>query len=84
MLKEEFTIKAGEMNIIDNKAKANPDKGELKFYLSEGLLFFEWKNITKNTTKEPLVITPGDWIWKKIGTSKGRVYMLQNTLYPDE
>ena len=84
MLKEEFTIKAGEMNIIDNKAKANPDKGELKFYLSEGLLFFEWKNITKNTTKEPLVITPGDWIWKKIGTSKGRVYMLQNTLYPEE
>ena len=84
MLKEEFTIKAGEMNIIDNKAKANPDKGELKFYLSEGLLFFEWKNITKNTIKEPLVITPGDWIWKKIGTSKGRVYMLQNTLYPDE
>ena len=72
------------MNIIDNKAKSNPDKGELKFYLSEGLLFFEWKNLTKNTTKEPLVITPGDWIWKKIGTSKGRVYMLQNTLYPDE
>ena len=84
MLKEEFTIKAGEMNIIDNKAKANPDKGEIRFYLNEGLLFFEWKNLTKNITKEPLVITPGDWIWKKIGTSKGRVYMLQNTLYPDE
>ena len=84
MLKEEFTIKAGEMNIIDNKAKANPDKGELKFYLSEGLLFFEWKNITKKKTKESLIITPSDWIWKKIGTSKGRVYMLQNTLYPDE
>ncbi len=84
MLKEEFTIKAGEMNIIDNKAKANPDKGEIKFYLNQGLLFFEWKNLTKNTTKEPLVITPGDWIWKKIGTTKGRVYMLQNTLYPDE
>ncbi len=84
MLKEEFTIKAGEMNIIDNKAKANPDKGELKFYLSEGLLFFEWKNISKNTTKEPLVITPGDWIWKKIGTSKGRVYMLQSTTYEEE
>ena len=84
MLKEEFTIKAGEMNIIDNKAKANPDKGEIRFYLNEGLLFFEWKNLTKNITKEPLVITPGDWIWKKIGTSKGRVYMLQNTLYPEE
>ena len=84
MLKEEFKINVGEMNIIDKKAKANPDKGEIRFYLNEGLLFFEWKNLTKNITKEPLVITPGDWIWKKIGTSKGRVYMLQNTLYPDE
>ena len=84
MLKEEFKINVGEMNIIDKKAKANPDKGEIRFYLNEGLLFFEWKNLTKNITKEPLVITPGDWIWKKIGTSKGRVYMLQNTLYPEE
>ena len=84
MLNNEFSIKAGEMKIEDNKAKANPDKGEIKFFFKEGLLFFQWKNITKNIEKEPLVITPGEWIWKKIGTSKGRVYMLQGTTYEEE
>lgn len=82
--RKEFAIQAGEMIIENNKAKANPDKGEIKFYLNpEGLLCFEWKNLIKNTTSEPIAILPGDWVWKKIGSQKGRVYVLENIMYPE-
>lgn len=82
--RKEFVVQAGEMVLENNKAKANPDKGEIKFFLnSEGLLCFEWKNLTKNQTSEPIAILPGDWAWKKIGSQKGRVYLLENIMYPE-
>ena len=80
-----FTFLAGEMQIVDKKAKANPDKGEMCFYVNEdGILCLVWKNLEKGTQREPLAIVGGDWVWKKIGSQKGRVYALVNTSYPEE
>ena len=80
-----FTFLAGEMQIVDKKAKANPDKGEICFYVNEdGILCLIWKNLDKGTQREPLAIVGGDWVWKKIGSQKGRVYALVNTSYPEE
>ena len=82
--RNEFSIDAGKMDIIEGKAKANLDKGQLKFFINEGKLTMQWKNITKNIFTEPIIINPGDWSWKKIGTSKGRVYMMQNNSNPEK
>ena len=82
---KDFTFDCGEMVIVDGKAKANPDKGSIRFYTNDdGIVLMEWKNKTKGTTKEPLAIVAGDWTWKKIGSQKGRVFMLQNTSFTDE
>lgn len=81
----QFSFLAGEMQIVDKKAKANPDKGEICFYVNEeGILCLIWKNLTKCTQREPIAIIGGDWVWKKIGSQKGRVYALVNTCYPEE
>ena len=83
---KEFKFNAGEMKIIDGKAKANTDKGEIRiFYNPElELTCFEWKNLTKNTVTEPIMLTPGDWKWEKISSQKGLVYVLQNVHYKEE
>ena len=82
---KDFTFDCGEMVIVDGKAKANPDKGTMRFYPNDdGIVLMEWMNKTKGTTKEPLAIVAGDWTWKKIGSQKGRVFMLQNTSFTDE
>jgi hypothetical protein len=82
---KEFTFQAGEMLIENGKAKANPDSGIIRFYIGrDQMLFFEWKNITKNLSSEPLVILGGEWVWKKIQTQKGRLFMLQSVSYPEE
>ena len=82
---KEFTFECGEMIIKDKKAQANPDKGEITFYTNpEGLLCMRWKNKTQNKLNEPLVICPGDFVWKKIPSQKGRVYLLQHSMYNDD
>ena len=82
---KEFTFECGEMIIKDKKAQANPDKGEITFYTNpEGLLCMRWKNKTQNKLNEPLVICPGDFVWKKIPSQKGRVYLLQHSIYNDD
>ena len=55
--KKEFKFNAGEMKIIDGKAKANLDKGEIRIYFNPEieLTCFEWKNLTKNTITEPIM-----------------------------
>jgi hypothetical protein len=81
---KEYKIQAGEMPIVAGKVKPNSDKGEIRIYINDGLLNFEWKNIDKNITYEPLVIFGGEWEWVKLNTQKGRVYKLQNKSFPDE
>jgi hypothetical protein len=83
---KEFKFNAGEMKIIEGKAKANLDKGEIRIYFNPEieLTCFEWKNLTKNTITEPIMLTPGDWKWEKIPSKKGLIYSLQNTHYNDE
>jgi hypothetical protein len=83
---KEFKFNAGEMKINEGKAKANLDKGEIRIYFNPEieLTCFEWKNITKNTTTEPIMLTPGDWKWEKIPSKKGLIYSLQNTHYKEE
>ena len=81
---KEFKIQCGEMPIVSGKVKPNSDKGELRFYTNEGLLFFEWRNLDKNYSNEPLVIFGNEWEWVKHQTAKGRVYRLQNKNFPDD
>jgi hypothetical protein len=81
---KEFRLLVGEMIVEDGKAKPNPDKGELRFTTREGMLFFEWRNLDKKIDREPLIIFPGEWDWIRLGSQKGRVFMLQNTTFPED
>ena len=82
----EYYFAAGEMTIKEKKVHANPDRGVLRFYMDKvtQLLSMKWENITKNTSNEEIIITAGDWILKKISTSKGCPFYIQNTSYPDD
>ena len=82
----EYYFAAGEMTIKEKKVHANPDRGELRFYMDKvtQLLSMKWENITKNTSNEEIIITAGDWLFKKISTSKGCPFYIQNTSYPDD
>ena len=44
----------------------------------------KWENTDKKTSNEEIIITPGDWIYKKVSTSKGSPFFIQNTSYPDD
>lgn len=82
---KEYKIRAGEMQVVGEKVKPNPDKGEIRFFINrEELLNFEWRNLDKKSSIEPLVIFEGEWEWKKISTGKGRVYVLQNKTFIDD
>ena len=74
------------MTIKEKKVHANPDRGVLRFYMDKvtQLLSMKWENITKNTSNEEIIITAGDWLFKKISTSKGCPFYIQNTSYPDD
>ena len=82
----EYYFAAGEMTIKEKKVHANPDRGVLRFYINKEtqLLSMKWENITKNTSNEEIIITAGDWTLKKLSTSKGCPFYIQNTSYPDD
>ena len=82
----EFYFAAGEMTIKEKKVHANPDRGVLRFYMNKEtqLLSMKWENITKKTSNEEIIITAGDWTLKKLSTSKGCPFYIQNTAYPDD
>jgi hypothetical protein len=81
---KEYKILAGEMPSISGKVKPNSDKGEIRFSVNDGLLNFEWRNLDKNISTEPLVIFEGEWEWAKVQTQKGRVYKLQSKTFLEE
>lgn len=79
----QFSFLCGEMKIENGKAKPNPDRGELVFFVNpDGLLCMQWKNLDKGTENEVVAILSEDWIWKKVPTAKGRVVMFQNVSDP--
>ena len=85
-LKNEFYFPAGEMVIKDKKVHANPDKGVLRFFISNEtqLLSLKWENLDKKTSKDEIVITPGDYMYKKVSTKKGTPFFIVNSSYPDD
>lgn len=84
--KGEFTFAAGEMTIVDKKVHANTDKGELRFFTNPEtcLLSLEWKNLTKNTNRDIIIITPGEWVYKTVSVKKGSPFFFQGVTYPEE
>ena len=85
-MSKDFYFSAGEMTIKDKKVQANKDHGVLRFYMNSEtqLLSMKWENLDKKASNEEIIITPGDWIYKKISTSKGCPFCIQNTSYPDD
>ncbi|MCQ2819856.1 MAG: hypothetical protein MJ252_21535 [archaeon] len=80
-----FSFRAGKMPITNGKAIPSKDNGLITIYPNpEGFLMFQWKNIDTNVSDEPLVILPGDWIWKKINSPKGIIYMMKSNTYEDQ
>jgi len=77
-------IAAGEMPIVSGKVKPNSDKGEIRIFIRDELLQFEWTNLDKNISTDPIVIFQAEWDWVKVQTQKGRVYKLQNKCFPEE
>ena len=73
-----FSFKCGEMNVENGKVKPNSAQGYIKIYLNpDNLLVWEWYNASdESQSSEPFVIFPNDCEWKRIKTSKGRVYQL--------
>jgi hypothetical protein len=82
----EFYFAAGEMTVKDKKVTANPDRGVLRFYLNKEttLLSLKWENLAKKTSNDEIVITPGDYTFKKVSTKKGSPFFIQNVTYPDD
>lgn len=83
---DEFIVKAGQMTVKDKNVHASKDKGILRFYINSEttLLTFEWKNLNNNQISEPIVITAGDWCYKKVQTKKGSPFYFENVSYPDD
>jgi hypothetical protein len=79
-----FKIAAGEMPVVSGKVKPNSDKGEIRIFIRDELLQFEWTNLDKNISSDPIVVFQGEWDWVRVQTQKGRVYKLQNKCFPEE
>ena len=81
-----FYFPAGEMIIKDKKVHANPDRGVLRFFISNEtqLLSLKWENIEKKTSQDEIIITPGDYTFKKVSTKKGSPFFIVNSSYPDD
>ena len=64
----EFYFPAGEMIVKDKKVHANPDRGVLRFFISNEtqLLTLKWENLDKKTSQDEIIITPGDYNFKKV------------------
>ena len=82
----EFYFPAGEMIVKDKKVTANPDRGVLRFFISNEtqLLTLKWENLDKKTSQDDIIITPGDYNFKKISTKKGSPFFIVNASYPDD
>ena len=85
-MSKEYYFPAGEMTIKEKKVHANPERGVLRFYLNKDtqLLSMKWENLEKKTSNEEIIITEGDWEYKKLSTQKGCPFYIQNTSYPDD
>ena len=85
-MQSEFCFQAGEMTVKDKKVHANPDRGALRFYINNetSLLSMKWENIDKKTSSEEIIITAGDWVFKKVSTKKGSPFFIQSSAYPEE
>ena len=85
-MSNEYYFAAGEMTIKEKKVHANPDRGVLRFYISKEtqLLSMKWENLEKKLSNEEIIITPGDYLYKKLSTQKGCPFFIQNTSYPDD
>ena len=83
---EGFFFPAGEMIIKDKKVTANPDRGVLRFFTNKEtqLLSLKWENIAKKTSNDEIIITPGEYIFKKVSTKKGSPFFIVNSEYPDD
>ena len=83
---EGFFFPAGEMIIKENKVIANPDRGVLRFFINKEtqLLSLKWENIAKKTSNDEIIITPGEYTFKKVSTKKGSPFFIVNTEYPDD
>jgi hypothetical protein len=83
---EGFFFPAGEMIIKDKKVTANPDRGVLRFFINKEtqLLSLKWENIAKKTSNDEIIITPGEYIFKKVSTKKGSPFFIVNSEYPDD
>ena len=82
----EFYFPAGEMTVKDKKVSANPDRGVLRFYINNEtqLLSLKWENLAKKTSSDDIIITPGEYQFKKVTTKKGSPFFFQNVSYPDD
>ena len=85
-MEPEFCFQAGEMTVKDKKVHANPDRGALRFFINNEttLLSMKWENLDKKTSSEEIIITAGDWAFKKVSTKKGSPFFIQSVAYPDE
>ena len=85
-MSEEYCFPAGEMIIKDKKVHANADRGVLRIFISKEtqLLSMKWENLDKKSSQEEIIITEGDWSYKKVSTQKGCPFYIQNTSYPDD
>lgn len=81
--KNEIVIKAGIMSVHEGKIKPDSSKGEIRVFLSDGMILFQWTNLDKNIADEPLAIFSGEWEWTKIPSSKGRVYVMRSKCFED-
>ena len=82
----EFYFPAGEMIVKDKKVHANPDRGVLRFFISNEtqLLTLKWENLDKKTSQDEIIITPGDYNFQKVSTKKGSPFFIVNASYPDD
>ena len=85
-MSKDYCFPAGEMTVKEKKVHANPDRGILRFYINKDtqLLSMKWENLEKKSSNEEIIITAGDWIYKKISTQKGCPFFIQNSNYPDD
>ncbi len=80
---KEMKISAGSMPLKDGKIKPDPAKGEIYIFEKDGMLIFQWTNLDKNISEEPLVVFSGEWEWTKIPSNKGRVYVMKSKCFED-
>ena len=82
----DFYFPAGQMVQKDKKLHANPERGVLKFFISNDtqMLSLKWDNIEKKTSTDEIIITPGDYIYKKLTSSKGSPFSIENSSYSDD